>query len=192
MPRVLTKKECSVVESLKEAGILINMESPEAKEVFGRPEEVQGFFCSDRHADTIAHLRKVLGCNVLHPVDFYGGPLIFAKNYREHRTSDMDFVYGNIVDGMELKKLQHLYVGFHAPCGKADKYGHSIIDVVSWIPEVMSHFIEGDFFKNKEVGCIFQFQKEGKEDSRRQKSYLLDVQILTTFIEKGGLKKTEY
>ena len=86
-----------------------------------------------------------------------------------------DFVASRIIEnirwGMEAKDTKSLFLYFHYPCGVAEKFGHSLVDVLGAIPFVMKEFREDKFFDYQKIFPFFHIPRLNKTGNLEQNTY---------------------
>jgi hypothetical protein len=178
----------AVIKKLKQIGVLENMERGKGRLPLGSPERAIAILCSDRRADTLRHLRKILQLSPesLFPIDLFGLPLLLSKEFGGYNKELAEGIIKNLKKGMSLLKISDVYIAYHLPCGMGDDFKHKIQDIFAWMPSMMSWWFNSDpFFVYKNVQIICQYRTEGSRGEVRQKSRRVNLHRLTPLV-KGG------
>lgn len=186
MSDVLSKQDYKLVRTLKQMGILLNLEKPEVKRRIPAVKDSVIFGCSDGHVDYETHARAIISAYVNRPGNF-GGTLDLCSEYAIYDEPMINGFLKRVALGMELKKAEYLILLFHFPCGMATHFKHSLKEIFSWIPDAFDYVKGHESFLNKDemIYVFFHVKRINAGGELEENTYLLDVEKLQAFIADG-------
>lgn len=171
-------EESKLIEKLKSEEIFLDVGSPNIQDII-EDDEVCSLLCGDDHTDMRQHLREYVA-QYIHPVCFFGGPLLLSRRYGGYSPTGYEFVMGNIAKGMDHKKIGKLIVQYHFPCGMADHHKHPIQEVLSWMPEAIADLDSKSFMEGRQAIPLAHV-KRVKKGRFSQRTYFVNLAALQSF-----------
>lgn len=156
----------AILDALKIEGILLKFDP---KELNGSTKNggVAGD-CGDGDTDLSVYHRKI--SHRPHEIKVFGGAMVFAPSYRGYDKAFAAKLVKNMKAGMEAKETKSLFLYFHAPCGMAAKYNHSIREQIAMAIEARCFFIRDPFFVPEKIHTLFH-TKRLRDSAIEQNTY---------------------